>query len=376
MSDSKRSALKYELVKRDLVQQITGNTLGPGGRLPSESELMARFSVSRQTVRQAIGELVADGLVVREKGRGAFVRVRRELASDKVAVLVPSLRLYTYPLFIEGMGSVLRKVGHQLVLMSTEWNWERERECIAECLEQRVAGVIVFPVRSAEENPNLDLFNQLLAHRIPVVMCVTPYAGLRAPVVAIDFEVGGYDAARQLLAAGHRRLAVLLKTREQASLRRLDGIRRALAEVGLALDDEWIGTYMGPGDSSDPDARAFIQRLVRRHPATTALICQNDLNASHALAALKEGGLVIPDDYSIVGFDDSDLASVTSPPLSTFFHPAEAVGAEAARLLHRMMGGAPNLREVPHRVLFYPEFVPRGTIGPPPPGTGAQPAQG
>lgn len=357
---------KYLTIKQNLADKISARVWAPGARLPSESELMEQFGASRQTVRQAIGGLVHEGLVVREHGRGSFVRHARETPVGQIAVVISSLTLYALPRFIAGIESVIRQAGYRAVLLAHEWDLDREAEHLRICLQERYDGIILFPAQGAERGPNLDLLQRAAELGIRAVAVETGHAGFDVPLIGIDQELAGYLAARHVIEAGHRRIAVLFKLKTQAGQLRLQGARRALAEHGLDLDDACIGSYTGPGNFDDPEATAFIEQFIRQYPLATALVCHGDLVASHSLGRIREAGLHVPEALSIMSHDNSDLSRITMPQLSTFHHPMEAIGREAAQVLLRLMEPDADPLAVPHEVLFRPILVSRGSVAPPP----------
>lgn len=178
----------------------------------------------------------------------------------------------------------------------------------------------------------------------------------RVPSIVPDEEDGGYRATTALLEAGHRRIGVIMiHDTLPAAVGRLEGYRRALAEAGIEPDPELIRPGTGMQKDGDRETRA----LMALPQPPTAIFCQNDRTALGAYQSLSAAGLRVPEDVSIVGFDDQDvLRDFFLPPLTTMQLPFAAMGSLAAELL--LTGDA---EPVVHRVRC--PLVRRDSVAPP-----------
>jgi LacI family transcriptional regulator len=152
----------------------------------------------------------------------------------------------------------------------------------------------------------------------------------RGPAVGATNRAGGYDATRYLLELGHRRIGMITGTMNLGCSReRLDGYRVALREQGIAYDADLIRD----GQFKQPRGYAAAIELLNLPQPPTAIFASNDVMAFGAMEAAREVGKKIPDDISIIGFDDIPQAGQVHPPLTTIRQPLEEMGRRAARML-------------------------------------------
>jgi LacI family transcriptional regulator len=166
------------------------------------------------------------------------------------------------------------------------------------------------------------------------------------PLVDVDNRRGGFEATQHLLEHGHRRIATIVGPPAWPSAAaRLDGYRLALGEAGVEDDPELVEHAAGWDLESGV---AAATRLLDRDADFTALFAHSDLIALGAMRRLREAGVHVPDDVSVVGFDDLPVAAYVEPALTTVHQPMREVGALAAGLvLDRLAGGPPPAPE-PH----------------------------
>lgn len=216
-------------------------------------------------------------------------------------------------------------------------------------LNQRCQGVILTPPFS----DNADLIQQLRARGVHLA-AVSPGGDGRGLIdaVGIDDEAGGRDIARHLLDLGHRRLAYLGGIAGHLSAEsRLDGVRRAMREMGLAESD----LVVERGDFTFRSGGLIAARILAGSHCPTALICANDDMAAGALSVAHAHGLQVPGDLSISGFDDTPVSAIVWPPLTTVHQPLKDMGGEAVRLLAGRITGRDTgdwaFRILPHAVV-------------------------
>ena len=194
-------------------------------------------------------------------------------------------------------------------------------------LAQRHSDGLVLVVSRLQQEADAELEKL----RIPYVL-VDPI-GLPpqdVPIISTTNVDGGFDAAEHLISLGHRRIAIITGDRGLACAReRLDGFLQALSQAGIPIDDELI-MY---GNFQESAGYAAADRLLRLPDRPTAIFAGSDLQAYGVYKAAKAHGLVIPDDLSVVGFDDVPMASWVSPPLTTIHQPLTEMAREATRIL-------------------------------------------
>ncbi|WP_107491525.1 LacI family DNA-binding transcriptional regulator [Thermobifida fusca] len=203
--------------------------------------------------------------------------------------------------------------------------------------------------------------SQLKALGVPVAV-VDPVGDLshEVPAVGTTNWAGGLAATQHLIELGHTRIATISgPTHMLCSRARVDGYRSALDAAGLTVPDE----YIGYGDFTIPGGHAETHRLMELPEPPTAIFAGSDMMARGAYEALFERGLRVPQDVSVVGFDDLPEAAWAAPPLTTVRQPLSEMGQMAARTLLRMVAGE---KPHPRRVELATELVKRASTGPPP----------
>lgn len=346
---------KHMVVREWLLAAITEGSMTAGTRMPTEHELAARFGFSRQTIRQAIGFLETEGWLERRQGIGTFISGKRPATSRPnrtVAVLTTYLDDYIFPDIIRGIERVLAPAGCTLSLHITRNGTEREAECLRAILDRPVDALIAEGTKSAFPSPNLELYRRLAERGIPVLFINGGYAGLSFPSVLFDDEEAGRVATSWLLGLGHRELGGLFKVDDIQGHRRYAGFVRAHHDFGLHVREDrivWFTTEDQP-QLSDPCNDGLF---LRRFSGVTGICCYNDQAAVGAMDTLRRLGLTVPADVSVVGIDDSSLASLSVPKLTTVAHPRSILGTQAAERILRMMDGeaAPDTEPLPPRLV-------------------------
>ncbi|MDD9268904.1 LacI family DNA-binding transcriptional regulator [Paenibacillus sp. GCM10023248] len=266
-----------------------------------------------------------------------------------LGLLVPDI---SNPFFAEIAHAVEdqgHKLGYSIVICSTHNEDERIERYLTLLQQKSVDGMII-----GTGMDNLELLAPLVDKSVPIVSIAREMPSAYVQTVHVgDFD-GGKLAGQHLLALGHTRIAVLAEHLKVSSSReRIRGFRDALAGAGCELPDAWVKP--GGFDLLQGGKRQTLE-LLRQAECPTALFCCNDLLAIGALQAAKELGVRVPEELSIVGFDDTILASVTDPPLTTVAQPIEAMGKLAVDLL---IGQLTNPSEAKPAHVLEPKLVVR-----------------
>ncbi|MDA0159858.1 substrate-binding domain-containing protein [Solirubrobacter ginsenosidimutans] len=266
--------------------------------------------------------------------------------SGVVAVLVPVAFDLYFGLVLACVTDAAHEHGLLLSIASTQHEHARELELLEELAASTDGAILILPEASGAELERAVPNGYPLAvvdPRVPV--------GDRIPSVAAAYRRGAYHAIEHLLALGHRRIGVISgPPGYAASVERAAGCREALADAGLTLDpDLWVEADFEIG----PGAAGAAQLLDVADPPTAIFGC-NDPIACGALRAARERGLRVPEDVSIVGFDDFPLAAATTPALTTIRQPMAEIGRAGVGLIVRQLGGrqsrGPQL-ELPTRLI-------------------------
>ncbi|MDD2978417.1 MAG: GntR family transcriptional regulator [Hespellia sp.] len=341
--------LKYEEIVRWMKKKIDGKELLAGQKIPSENELASIFSVSRQTVRHAISVIEDEGLVERRRGSGTYVRgMKRKDHFDKktmrVAIVTTYVDEYIFPTMLKELERKFSKANYTIQIAFTHNTVEKERIILKNFLGRKVIdGIIAEPVKSGLPNPNLKLYEELEAKGIPIIFLNTFYLQLPMMHVCMDDKRAGQMATEHLLQCGHTRIAGIFKSDDGQGHRRYAGYMEALMERGIkiredritwidTLDAKHMGEYAGP----------ILNRLTN----CTACVCYNDEIAVKLVGICKEAGIKIPEDLSIVGIDDSDLARLCEIPLTSVRNPIVDLAGITAEKMVRMLSGDTDLENV------------------------------
>lgn len=234
---------------------------------------------------------------------------------------------------LRGVEDVAHAAGVGTVVSATHRRAEPARQWLHNLRARASDGVIL--VTSTLESP---LLTELQRHDIPLV-AVDPVGGptLDAPTIGATNWAGGLAAMEHVLALGHRRIAIIAGPPEVLCSRaRLDGYRAALAAAGVDSSE----VPVKEGDFSNQSGFDCARALLTMAPEPpTAIVASSDQMAFGAYEAVRQRGLRIPDDVSVVGFDDLPESRWSSPPLTTVRQPLAEMGALAARTVLRLAAG-------------------------------------
>ncbi len=309
-----------------------------GEKIYSENELAETFEMSRNTVRQAIGELVNEGWLYRVQGKGTFVNRKPGESTERsktIAVVTTYLNDYIFPSIIRGIDSILSINNYSMILSCTYNQHQKERLCLENLLNQNLSGIIVEPTKSALPNPNIDLYKKFTEQGVPVLFMHGSYRELEYSYVVEDDTKAGYIAAKHLIDLGHEKIAGIFKMDDIQGHHRFSGFQKAHNEAQLQVSDSsimWFETNEMDIKFNKSDIQ--LQNLISQ---STALVCYNDQIALKVLDALREKELKVPENISLVSFDDSQLALASEPKLTTVAHPKETLGEEAAKAIINMI---------------------------------------
>lgn len=353
--DAPSNVPKYHQVKQHLKNLIRRGELAPGDLLPSENTLVKEFNFSRHTIRQAIGELENEGLVQRQQGRGTFCACQPKPAGAKIALVTTYISEYIFPSIIRGVEDVLSAAGYTLILANTSNDKFKEAQCLENLLNQEIAGLIIEPTKSARKNSNFKYFDAMEKRRIPYLMLHAVYPELDPAYILLDDEKSGYMATQYLLQLGHRDIAGIFKNDDLQGVHRQNGFLAALANYGIFPKPEFIGAFDTEHLRSFP--YQFVKGLIGMGQRATALVCYNDQIALTILEAIREAGLQVPREISVISFDDSSLALLSEVKLTTIKHPQTEMGRQAARFIIDMVEG----RVEKPRLVYQPELIIRSS---------------
>lgn len=244
--------------------------------------------------------------------------------------------------------------GFNFFICSTDNDPAKEEKYFSLLMKKRVDGVII-----ASRTHNTAFLKKMIQMNIPIAMIARELPALAVDTVMVDDFLGGYQAGSHLIELGHRRIAVVAEDlNEMSSRERLRGCRQAMLDAGIEPDERLV-TVGGFTLESGKEAMRRLLLLDAARP--TAVFACNDVLAIGAIQAARERGLHVPTMLSVIGFDNTILATIIDPPLTTIAQPMQEIGRRVVDLIIQEMRGEKTQKQ---RVLLLPELVVRGSTGP------------
>lgn len=331
------------------------------GKKVTIREVAAECGLSVSAVSQVLnGKEIGIPQKTKEKVRAAAEKLRyrpnaaaRSLVtsrSDTVGVLVPDI---SNAFFGEAFKEIQRRMGEEgfdVLLCSGDGTAKQDERFLRLFAARGADGLIVAPAAETLEEKNAEKFAaQLEEIKIPYIF-LDRYPALPCARVSADHRAGGYAAAQCLLKNGHTKIGCIAGPAALVGARlRLEGFCDALAEAGirpLAINAPFTA------EGGERAAKALFGRGL------TALFASDDLQAYGAMRAAAETGVRIPDDVSLVGYDDLQFSALANPPLTTISQPVKDMATAAAELLLRRMRG----EDAESPPLFAPRLIERQTV--------------
>ncbi|MEM9223185.1 MAG: LacI family DNA-binding transcriptional regulator [Pseudomonadota bacterium] len=253
-----------------------------------------------------------------------------------------------------GVRQAVRETGNLVLLAETQNNQELEPRTLNHFIDQNVAGIIYACLFTRRvEVPKI-----LRQTDIPVLLLNCFSDDLSFPAVIPSEVAGGHAATNALIKAGHRRVATITgEPFMECASGRTTGYRSALASADIPFDED----LLIEGNWLPSSGHSGTQKLMALSSPPTAIFCQNDRMAIGCYEALKELGLLIPDDVSVIGFDDDETARHLSPPLTSMILPTRAMGRW---VIEQLFHGPTGDQRHP-LVKLECELVERDSIAPP-----------
>ncbi len=350
-----KQKLLYRQVADHLRRDIENGKLKPGIMIPSMDDLAERFQINKATVRQAIAQLIAGGLVYSVPAKGTFVSDQAPGRKAKSSARPLSIgwalnvgdngntgRYHTE--IMDSVHAALQEInGHLLIVPARGLSTNALCRVVAEA---RVDGVILIGSYPHET------IRHLADSGLPIALIDSVCRGARIDSILVDNRGGGYQAAEHLIALGHRNLAFVTGPADlPITADRLAGAWDAVDAAGLSRQ----AVQVVEGDFAPPSGHKAMMDLMARKPRPTGVFFFNDEMASGGLNALYEHFRAgVPGDLSVVGFDDIYWAALTHPPLTTVHVEKDLMAREAVQRLARALtqrNHVPTTTIVPTRLV-------------------------
>lgn len=243
--------------------------------------------------------------------------------SNSVGILVSELHGPFYGEMLSGIENECRAAGKHVIIAAGHSEEASEKDGI-EFLISRSCDALILHVEAVSD----DYLIKLASGTLPIVLINRFIPRLANNCISLNNELGGYLATKQLLQQGHRQLAYMAGPMWKSDAKdRYHGHLRAMADHGLSFNP----ALLAEGDFQDSSGSACMQQLLAKGIPFTALVCANDEMAAGAMEVARSHGLNVPQDLSIVGFDNLILARYIYPKLTTIDYPIGEMGRMAAR---------------------------------------------
>jgi len=279
---------KYQMIKDFILQGIASGKFKEGEKIYSENMLSRKFKVSRHTVRHAIMELVFEGILISQKGRGTFVAKRSSDSSRYIAVLTTFISDYIFPLIIRGIEKVVAKEGFGLLLFSTDNSYEFERYHLESIIKNSsISGVIIEPTKSALPSENSQLYFTLIKSGVPVIFINTILEGISENYIITNDENATFKLTHTLIENGAKKLLGVFKGDDLQGIKRFSGFKKACEEKDLEFDS--IFFVSEEYNSVHTKAADFVYRNK-----SDTVVCYNYKIAPSLCAKLNELGFKLP----------------------------------------------------------------------------------
>lgn len=259
--------------------------------------------------------------------------IARGMVTNKtftIGLVIQDIENPFFPKLVKGIEKVAHKNGYFILLGNTDGNIEREKQYISFLKGKRVDGIIITTSNGADD----EYIQSLLDDNVEFVFVDEIAHDVNC--VSVDNEFGGKKATNHLIDLGHRFIACIAgPTNSITNLDRVMGYKNALSDNGIEIDDDLIfyGTYQSESGYMN------MKKILEKKEEVTAIFCTNDFNAIGAYRAIVEAGKKVPEDFSIVGYDDIYQPLEGQFGLTSVSQPVVELGVEAANMLVKILSG-------------------------------------
>lgn len=327
-------------------------------RLPSRTDLIKKYGVTRTTVERAISELIGGGYLYALDGSGTYVAKQGRKTDERKTVsswgiILPNILFDTYPGILRGIEDITSENGINAIVCNSDGNEEKQERYIDQLIESSVEGMIIVPPYIPSRG--LEPYKKLNQNNIRFVFCNRAMIGVPAPFVCSNNYFGGYLATRHLIETGHKKIAYISRPLYQTSLERFMGYKAALAEAHLEIDESFV--IFDTSFYVDNSGYNSMQQLLKSGTRPDAVFCFNDMIAKGVYQALQETGIAVGKDVAIIGYDNTGICEALPIKLSSVNFFNYEIGRKAALILLEMTRGELAMRQ--SLDIFQPELVVR-----------------
>ena len=293
----------------------TGFTVGTISKALQNKEGISQET--RESILKAAKEI---GYIANSQAGGL-----RSGSSKTIAIIVSDIANPLFSIKIKICVAELEKQGYRAIVMDTEESPEREEQAVISALNKNVDGVLLCPTQKST-----DTIDLLKKNGMPFVLMGRHFENIDTDYVVCDDEHGGYLAGKHLAELGHRRVLVITADPEiSCSSERLRGFTRAMEEAGIEVDPQLVIRSRASGH----DAARIMDEVFARKLSFSAIFTFSDYIAWETIYTLNSRGIRVPEDVSVVGFDDVQSHMCFPPPLTTVHYPKRTISMRSVELL-------------------------------------------
>jgi len=370
INQSKKKKLPlYRSITDVLRKQLTEGDLAAGSRMPALRELAKQFNVSTITVRQALRTLEQEGRLHCIPGVGTFVRptIPRRVTTDQINVAFVT---------IEIEGAFTSEIAHSVEEECQQRGWsvqlfnaqgvpQLEARNLSRLTKSGANAAIIVPVH---DNDNLEEMVKLKLAHFPFILVDRPISGLKVDVIASNHEKGAYLATEYLLNHGHRRILIVTEEPESSAVAaRIRGYEQALIDNGLEPLREWKAWIdQETAIQGEREKRRWLAGfeaiipLLKKSMFPVAVFAHNSYSGWGVFEACRELKLKVPQDVSIICFDDTEFLRALTPPMTTIAQRTYEIGKLAVQTLEQRL--SQENAEEPHQVLVDVDLIERESV--------------
>lgn len=320
----------YAVLKKDLTSGISCRKIIPGSILPSEYALSRQYGISRCSVRIALRAMEKEGLILKKPGKGSFVTETRTGEKEKemtfIGVNIPMEKMYIrnpyYPDLLKGIMDTSSERGVRLELIAGQKYFSEENA-------PHLKGIIWM------DPSDEDLKGLLKARKSPLPVVAVNRIMEELNYISTDHRGGAFQGVDYLVHLGHKKIAIAGRPLDcgQEIKERFEGYVDALVKNGLKLDEDLILRIRGSKEEECSKTREFLKK---QHPA--AMFVTTGTPVANILQAIYEAGLKVPEDISVICFDDMEtFISYPGPSLTCIKQPLYKLGTRAVEAALEMI---------------------------------------
>jgi len=274
--------------------------------------------------------------------------------TNLIGLLIPDISNFFFADVIRGIQTIADEHNYDLILCTTEGRYQKEQEVLKRLQLRKVDGLVIAAMELTNRKKGKVLLNRLSREGQKIISISPAIEDILADYIVVDNEKGAYLATRHLIDLGYQKIAHISgPLKIQSAQERLTGYRKALEEANIPFDKNFVVD----GEFAFWGGYKAVKELFSRKLPPTAIFAANDIMAIGALQALNESGQKVPEDVTLVGFDDMPISSLVKPALSTIRQPRFELGRKSAEIL---LGRIRNeLPEEKIRITIEPKLVVR-----------------